>query len=228
MPPSAPIVQKRGRPPKLRAAASLPLPALDKNCVDLAKAPNVRQQGGPPPTLPPTVPTKVQPGMLPTVLPPMPPTVKPSIVNRELPDAVKRAAKPPAPESSNARRVSNRTTKGQPPIRFGQSGYVAFLIAILFLFLVNNASASPIPSWNNISSEELPILDGAVLWHPLERAILLNGYQFVIVAYKVLPPKTSGGTFLCGGAYNSTEIAAPDGTFNWNARLKTGHNDRLR
>ena len=38
----------------------------------------------------------------------------------------------PAPESSNALRVSIRTTQGQPPIRFGHSGYVAILIAILF------------------------------------------------------------------------------------------------
>ena len=113
--------------------------------------------------------------LLPTVQPPMLPTVKPSIINRQVPYAVKRAAKPPAPESSNARRVSNRTTKGQPPIRFGQNGYVAFLIAILFLFHLNNVSALHIPSWNNISSEEVTILDGAVYWHSWERAILLSG-----------------------------------------------------
>ena len=165
--------------------------------------------------------------MLPTVLPPMPPTVKPSIINRQVPDAVERAAAPPAPESSNARRVSDRTTTGQPPIRFGHSVYEAFLIAILFLFLVNGADSSPIPSWNNMSPEDAPILEGAVLWHPWERAILLSGYQFVIVAYKVLPPKTSGGKFLCGGAYNSTEIAAPEWNLDGSARLKTGHNDRL-
>ena len=87
---------------------------------------------------------------------------------------------------------------------------MAFLIAILFLFILNSASASPIPSWNKISPDDTFILDGAVLWHPWERSILLSGIQFVIVAYKVLPPKTSGGQFLCGDAYNSTEITAQE------------------
>ena len=180
MPLSAPIARKGGRPPTLHAATSFPSTALDKNRVDLATAPNVRQQGGPSPTLPPTVPPTVQPGM--------PPTVMPALINRQVSDAVEQSVAPPAPESSNSRRVSNRTTKGQPPIRFGHTGYVAFIIAILFLFLVNGTDSSPVPSWNNMSPEDAPILDGAVLWHPWERAILLSGFQFVIVAYKVLPP----------------------------------------
>ena len=144
----------------------------------------------------------------------------PAIINRQVSDAVEHAAAPPAQESSKARRVSNRTTKCQPPIRFGHSGYVAFLIAILFLFLVNGADSLPIPSWNIMSPEDAPILDGAVLWHPWERAILLSGYQFVIVAYNVFPPKTSGGKFLCGGAYNSTEIAAPEWYFQWEREIE--------
>ena len=71
-----------------------------------------------------------------------------------------------------------------------------------------------------MSPEDAPILNGAVLWHPWERAILLNGYQFVIVAYKVLPPNTSGGKFLCGGAYNSTEIAAPEWYLQWEREIE--------
>ena len=198
MPPLALIARKRGRPPKLHAAASLPLQALEKNRVNVADAPTVRQQGGSPPT--------VQP----TVSPATPPTGMPSVTNRHVFEAVEKAVAPPAPESSDARRVSTRTTKGQPLICFGHSGYVAFLIAILFLIFVNGAEASAIPSWSNVSPENAPILDGAVRWHPWERAILLSGYQFVIVAYKVLPPKKSNGKFLCGGVYNSTEISAPE------------------
>ena len=76
MPPSVPIARKRGRPLKLHAVALFPSPALDKNLVDLAKAPNVLQQGGPPPTVPPTV----KPGMQPTVMP--------AVINREVSDAV--------------------------------------------------------------------------------------------------------------------------------------------
>ena len=184
VPPSAPIARKRGRPSKLSAAMPLTAPALDERRVNLANAPNVYQQRGPTPTVAPTV--------SPTVPPGIPPTVTPTIINRQISDAVEQAIVLPAPELSDARRVSTRTTKGQPPIRFGHSGYVAFLIAIfLFLYLIG-ASASPIPSWNNMVPEHAPILDGAVLWHPWERAILLSEYQIVIVAYKVLPPKTSG------------------------------------
>ena len=51
----------------------------------------------------------------------------PAVINRQASEAVEQAVAPPAPESSNARRVTNRTTKGQPPSRFGHSGYVAFL-----------------------------------------------------------------------------------------------------
>ena len=138
MPPSAPIARKRGRPPKLHAAASLPSPALDKKRVNLPKAPNVRQQGGPPPTVPPTI------------LPGMPPTAMLTIINRQVSDAFEQAVAPPAPESSDARRVSNRSTKGKPPISFGLSGNVAFLITMLLLFVVNGAYSSPISSWNNV------------------------------------------------------------------------------
>ena len=95
--------------------------------------------------------------MLPTVPPETPPTEMPSVTNRHVFEAVDKAVAPPAPESSDARRVSTRTTKGQPPIRCGHSGYVAFLIAILFLFFVNGAEASPIPSWSNVSPENAPI-----------------------------------------------------------------------
>ena len=66
----------------------------------------------------------------------MPLTAKPLIINRQVFNAVEKAAAPLAPESSEARQVSNRTTTGQPLIRFNHSGYVAFLIAILFLFYV--------------------------------------------------------------------------------------------
>ena len=122
MPPLAPIARKRGRPPKLHAAASLPLQALEKNRVNLADATTVRQKGKSPPTVQPTVP------------PATPSTRMPSVTNRHVSETVEKAVAPPEPESSDARRVSIRTTKEQPPIRFGHSGYVAFLIAILFLF----------------------------------------------------------------------------------------------
>ena len=110
VPPLAPIARKRGRPPKLHAAASLPLRALEKNRVNLAYAPTVRQQGKSPPTVQPTVP------------PATPPTGMPSVTNRLVSEAVEKAVAPLAPESSDARRVSTRTTKGKPPIRFGHSG----------------------------------------------------------------------------------------------------------
>ena len=212
VPLSAPIARKRGRPPKLRPALPLTAPALDERRVNLAKPPNVHQQGKPPTTVPPTVPSTILPGMLPTMMP--------TVINRQVSVAVEEAVAPPAPESSDALRVSNRTTKGQPPIRFCHSGYVAFLITILFLVLVNGADSSPIPPWNNMSPEDAPILDGAVLWHPLERAILLSEYQFVIVACKVLPPKTSNGKFLCGGVYNSTEISAPEWYLQWEREIE--------
>ena len=203
VPPSAPIARKRGRFAQLRAAMPLPAPSLDEcRRVNLAKAPNVHQKDGPYPTVPPTV--------SPTLPPEMPPTMMPTVINRQVTDAVEQAVAPPAPESSNARWVFICTTKCQPPICFGHSGYVAFLIAIFLFLWLNGASASPIPLWYYMAPEHAPILDWAVLWHPWERAILLSWYQFVIVAYKVLPPKTSSVTFLCGSAYNSTEIAAPE------------------
>ena len=49
----------------------------------------------------------------------------------------------------------------------------------------------------------------------LERAIVLNGYQFVIVFYKVLPQQTSGGKLLCGGSYNGTLVSAPAWYLEW-------------
>ena len=206
VPPSAPIARKRGRPRKLRVAVPLPALALDERRVNLAKAPNVHLQQGPPPTVPPRVPWTV-----PTMVPPgLPLTVMPTVINRQVSDAVEQTVATPAPDSSDSRRVSTRTTTNQPSIRFGNSGYVAFLIAIFLFLCLSVASASPIPSWNNMAQEHAPILDGEVLWHPWERAILLSEYQFVIVAYKVLSPKTSGGKSLCGNAYNSTEIAAQE------------------
>ena len=72
VPPSAPIARKRGRPPKLCSAVLLPAPTLDKRSVNLAKAKNVHQQGGPTPKIPPTV----SPGM--------PPTVIPTVINRQV------------------------------------------------------------------------------------------------------------------------------------------------
>ena len=97
VPPSAPIPQKRGRPPKLRAAVPLTATALDERRVNLTKAPNVHQQGGPTPTVPSTVPPTVPPGM--------PPTVMPTVINRQASDAVEQSVPPLAPESSDARRL---------------------------------------------------------------------------------------------------------------------------
>ena len=144
VPPSAPIALKRGRPPKLRAAVPLTAPALRESCLNFAIAPDVHPQGGPTTTVQPTVP------------PGMPPSMMPTVINRQVSDAVEQAIALPAPVSSDARRVSTRTTKGQPPIRFGHSGYVAFLIAIFLFLCLSGASASPIPLWN-MAQEQAPI-----------------------------------------------------------------------
>ena len=42
--------------------------------------------------------------------------------------------------------------------------------------------ASPVLPLASSQTETTPIFDGHTLWHPLERAILLSGYQFLIVS----------------------------------------------
>ena len=120
MPPSVPIARKRGRLSQLRAAVPKSAPALDERRDNLVKAPNIHQQGVPAPTGPSTV----SPEMPQTVPPGMPPTIMQTAIHSQLSDAVQQAVAPAAPESSDARRVFTRTTKVQPFIRFGHTGYV--------------------------------------------------------------------------------------------------------
>ena len=49
---------------------------------------------------------------------------------------------------------------------------------------------------------------------------MLSGYQFLIVSYKVLPPKTSGGKFLCGGSYNGTLVEALAWYLEWEREVE--------
>ena len=65
------------------------------------------------------------------------------------------------------------------------------------------------------------IQEDHVLWHPWERAVLLKNYQFLIVSYKVLPPKTSGGKYLCGESYNGTVIDAPVWYLEWENEVES-------
>ena len=72
--------------------------------------------------------------------------------------------------------------------------------------------------WFQLDGEEMPIVDNEILWHPLERAILLSDYQLLIVSYKILSLKTSG-KFLCGGIYNATEISATNWYLDWEKEI---------
>lgn len=60
----------------------------------------------------------------------------------------------------------------------------------------------------SVATEDPPIIDGHTLWHPWDRAVFLEGFLFLVVSYKHLPPRTSGGKFLCKGVYNGTTIDA--------------------
>ena len=128
MPRPAPITRKRGRPLKLGAAVYLSAPALDENLVNLANAPDVHYSGGPVPARR-LFPLFAITGKAET----------PKVTGRPISKAIDKDVALPAPKSVNARRVSTRTTNIQPLIRFGQSKYVAFEIAIEFLLSVNNA-----------------------------------------------------------------------------------------
>ena len=112
-------------------------------------------------------------------------------------------------------RVSSRSSKGVPPSRFDRSGFLLYICFLFFCLMVGTVNASPTSPWSGNSEEDGPLIDGSILWHPWERAILLKGYQFLIVSYKVLPPRTSGGKFLCGGTYNSSEVDAPEWYLQW-------------
>ena len=116
---------------------------------------------------------------------------------------------------ASLRRVSSRPNKGQTPSRFATSGYLLYVCLIILFICISVIDAIPVSPWSESDGDEKPLIDNNVLWHPWERAILLSGYQFLIVSYKVLPPKTSSGKFLCGGTYNATEIPAPTWYIEW-------------
>ena len=94
-----------------------------------------------------------------------------------------------APENNVAenlqhdKRVSKRATKGQVSGRYSQTLYM-FAILFTIALVLSAVGASPILPLASNQREISPILDGHTLWHPWERAILLSGYQFLIVSYK--------------------------------------------
>ena len=116
---------------------------------------------------------------------------------------------------SSKRRVSERSNKGKTPSRFATTGYLPYVCLIIFLFCTSAINAILVSPLSEVDTEEMPIVDNEILSHLLERAILLSDYQFLIVSYKILPPKTSCGKFLCGGIYNATEILAPSWYLDW-------------
>ena len=103
--------------------------------------------------------------------------------------------------------------------RYSPSLYM-FALLIIIAVILGTAGATPVPPWANGQAEIPPIIDGHTLWHPWERAILLSGYQFLIVSYKVLPPKTSAGKYLCGGSYNESEVSAPSWYIEWEREIE--------
>ena len=94
---------------------------------------------------------------------------------------------------------------------------ILFTIALV-LSAVGASSVLPLAS---SQTKTTPNFDGHTLWHPWERAILLSGYQFFIVSYKVLPPKTSAGKYLFGGSYNDTEVSAPSWYLEWEHEIES-------
>ena len=90
---------------------------------------------------------------------------------------------------SSKRRVSERSNKAQTPSRFATSGYLLYVCLIIFLFCTSAINAILVSPCSEVDGEEMPIVDNEILWHPLERAILLSDYQFLIVSYKILSPK---------------------------------------
>ena len=117
------------------------------------------------------------------------------------------------------KRASTRTTKGQVTGRYSPTLFM-FALLILIALILDATGATPVPPWAYGQSKIPPIIDGHTLWHPWERAILLSGYQFLIVSYKVLPPKTSAGKYLCGGSYNETEVSAPSWYIEWEQEIE--------
>lgn len=117
------------------------------------------------------------------------------------------------------RRVSTRSTKGKMPLYFSPSQYMFIALLFIILFGVTDADM-PAPSFGNHFKDETPIIENQILWHPWERAILLNNYQFLIVSYKILPPKTSSGKYLCGKTYNGSEIVAPLWYIEWEREIE--------
>ena len=131
-----------------------------------------------------------------------------------------------APENSVAenlqheKRVSKSATKGQVSGRYSPTLYM-FAILFTIAFVLTAVGSSPVLPLASSLRETTPIFDGHTLWHPWERAILLSGYQFLIVSYKVLPLKTSAGKYLCGGSYNETEVSAPSWYIEWEHEIES-------
>ena len=81
------------------------------------------------------------------------------------------------------KRVSKRATKGQVSGRYSPTLYM-FAILFTIALVLSAVGAFPVLPLASNQREISPILDGHTLWHPWERAILLSGYQFLIVSYK--------------------------------------------
>ena len=81
------------------------------------------------------------------------------------------------------KRVSKRATKGQVSGRYSPTLYM-FAILFTIALVLSAVGAFPVLPLASNQTEISPILDGHTLWHPWERAILLSGYQFLIVSYK--------------------------------------------
>ena len=131
-----------------------------------------------------------------------------------------------APENNVAenlqhdKRVFKRATKGQVSSRYSPTLYM-FAILFTIALVLSAIGESPVLPLASSQTERTPIFDGHTLWHPWERAILLIGYQLLIASYKVLPPKTSAGKYLCGGSYNETEVSAPSWYMEWEHEIES-------
>ena len=123
-------------------------------------------------------------------------------------------------ENQQDKLISNRVTMGQVTGRYSPTLYM-FAILFIIAFVLSAAGASPVLPIASSQTEIIPILDGHNLWHPWESAILLSGYQFLIMSYKVLSPKTSAGKYLCGGSYNETEVSEPSWYIEWEHEIES-------
>ena len=123
-------------------------------------------------------------------------------------------------EKQQDKRNSNRVTKGQVSGRYSPTLYMFTILFIIALVLSADGASAGLPITSGQTGIS-PILNGHTLWHPWERAILLNKLQFLIVSYKVLPSKTSAAKYLCGGSYNETELPSSSWNIEWEHEIES-------